>query len=144
MLTNAVRSAKVDWRVRISRQSKAMPEAGYLLEFLVILLAAVVSVLVFQRLRLGAGLGYLLAGPVPGPAGLPLIPYPTEKGTYQAVLLPEIKLEKTGDKEKDIFRWTQEYQKLLEKVIREHPEPWMWIHRRWKTRPPEEKNALIY
>ncbi len=79
-----------------------------------------------------------------GAAVLPLIPYPTEKGTYQAVLLPEIKLEKTGDKEKDIFRWTQEYQKLLEKVIREHPEPWMWIHRRWKTRPPEEKNALIY
>ncbi len=79
-----------------------------------------------------------------GAAVLPLIPYPTEKGTYQAVLLPEIKLEKTGDKDKDIFRWTQAYQKVLEKVIRERPEPWMWIHRRWKSRPMEERHISIY
>ena len=79
-----------------------------------------------------------------GAAVLPLIPYPTEKGSYQAVLLPEIKLEKTGDKDKDIFRWTQAYQKVLEKVIRERPEPWMWIHRRWKSRPMEERHISIY
>lgn len=84
-------------------------------------------------------LSYSTGAPV-----LPFIPYPTDKGTYQAVLLPEIKLEKTGDKDKDIFRWTEEYQKVLEKVIRERPEPWMWIHRRWKSRPPEEGRNLIY
>jgi KDO2-lipid IV(A) lauroyltransferase len=84
-------------------------------------------------------LSYSTGAPV-----LPLIPYPTEKGTYQAVLFPEIKLEKTGDKDADIFRWTEEYQKVLEKVIRERPEPWMWIHRRWKTRPPEEGRNFIY
>jgi len=77
-------------------------------------------------------------------AVIPLIPHPQEDGTYQAVFLPELKLEKTGDKDKDIFRWTQEYQKVLEKVIREHPEPWMWIHRRWKTRPSEERHISIY
>ncbi len=79
-----------------------------------------------------------------GAAVLPLIPFPTDKGTYQAVLLPEIKLEKTGDKEKDIFRWTEEYQKVLEKIIRERPEPWMWMHRRWKSRPEEERHISIY
>ena len=50
-----------------------MPEAGYLLEVIVILLAAVVSVLVFQRLRLGSVLGYLVAGTVIGPTGLALV-----------------------------------------------------------------------
>ncbi len=84
-------------------------------------------------------LSYSTGAPV-----LPLIPYPTEKGTYQAVLLPEIKLEKTGDKEKDIFRWTEEYQKALEKIIRERPEPWMWFHRRWKSRPEDERHIFIY
>ena len=84
-------------------------------------------------------LSYSTGAPV-----LPLIPYPTEMGTYQAVLYPELKLEKTSDKEKDIFRWTEEYQKVLEKIIRERPEPWMWFHRRWKTRPPEEGSHTIY
>jgi KDO2-lipid IV(A) lauroyltransferase len=80
-----------------------------------------------------------------GAAVLPLIPYPTEKGTYQPTFLPELKLEKTDDKEADIFRWTEEYQKVLEKIIRERPEPWMWFHRRWKSRPPgEEGREFIY
>ncbi len=84
-------------------------------------------------------LSYSTGAPV-----LPLIPYPTEKGTYQAILFPEIKLEKTGDKDADIFRWTEEYQKVLEKIIRERPEPWMWFHRRWKSRPKEERHISIY
>ena len=79
-----------------------------------------------------------------GAAVIPLIPYPQEDGTYRAVFLPELKLEKTGDKDKDIFRWTQAYQKVLEKVIRERPEPWLWVHRRWKSRPMEERHISIY
>lgn len=36
----------------------------------------------------------------------------------------------------DAARDTQQLQAQLEGVIREHPEQWLWIHRRWKTRPP--------
>ena len=38
----------------------------------------------------------------------------------------------TGDSARD----TQAFQAHLEGVIREHPDQWLWIHRRWKTRPP--------
>lgn len=31
---------------------------------------------------------------------------------------------------------TQSIHTVLESVIREHPDQWLWIHRRWKTRPP--------
>lgn len=43
-------------------------------------------------------------------------------------------LEATGDAAAD----TAELQKLLEGVIREYPDQWLWIHRRWKTRPAGE------
>jgi len=43
-------------------------------------------------------------------------------------------LEITGDTESD----TRALHRQLEAVIREYPDQWLWIHRRWKTRPPGE------
>lgn len=41
-------------------------------------------------------------------------------------------LEMSGDDRAD----TERIQHQLEAAIREHPDQWLWIHRRWKTRPP--------
>ncbi len=38
----------------------------------------------------------------------------------------------------DVTRDTQAVQSKLEEVIRAYPDQWLWIHRRWKTRPPGE------
>jgi KDO2-lipid IV(A) lauroyltransferase len=69
---------------------------------------------------------------------LPLFCYPTDKGTYRIEYGPEMKFEKTDNKDYDILQWTQQCQLFIEKIIRENPASWMCGHRRWKTRPPKE------
>jgi KDO2-lipid IV(A) lauroyltransferase len=51
---------------------------------------------------------------------------------YVLYFLPEVPM--TGDVEAD----TQRVHGLFEQIIRQRPEQWMWIHRRWKTRPSGE------
>lgn len=48
-------------------------------------------------------------------------------------------IEAIGDRMKD----TQAVQTALEQAIREYPEQWLWIHRRWKTRPPGEPPIYV-
>lgn len=40
--------------------------------------------------------------------------------------------EETGDRDLQIYQTTEKYNRWLEKIIRLHPEQWMWVHRRWK------------
>ena len=47
-------------------------------------------------------------------------------------------LVRTGDAEKDVLANTQKFAKVIEGIIRKHPEQWVWVHARWKTRPKGE------
>ncbi len=53
-----------------------------------------------------------------------------------------VELARTGNAEQDIVENTQRFTKVIEGIIREHPEQWIWIHARWKNRPPGE--AALY
>jgi len=45
---------------------------------------------------------------------------------------------RSGDHEDDVRRLTQLFTGVVEKYVRRYPDQWLWIHRRWKTRPPGE------
>jgi KDO2-lipid IV(A) lauroyltransferase len=61
-----------------------------------------------------------------------------ENFKQQMHILPEIPLVYTGDDEKDLIINTQNFTDFTERVVREHPEQWVWMHERWKTKPGEE------
>ena len=51
---------------------------------------------------------------------------------------PQLHFHQTGMIEKDVLAATQQCNDTLESWIRRYPDQWLWIHRRWKTRPPGE------
>ncbi|HET9218739.1 MAG TPA: lysophospholipid acyltransferase family protein [Terriglobia bacterium] len=63
-----------------------------------------------------------------------------EAGTrkYRLQFDPPVDLISTGDPTRDIVENTRAFNRILENVIRRHPDQWLWIHRRWKTRPEGE------
>ena len=69
-------------------------------------------------------------------AGATVIPgfalWSENEGRYVLRFYPPV--EMTGDAVAD----TQRMHAQLEAVVRQYPDQWLWIHRRWKTRPPGE------
>ncbi len=51
---------------------------------------------------------------------------------------PQLVFERTADGEADILATTQLCTQTIESWIRRYPDQWLWIHRRWKTRPAGE------
>lgn len=46
-----------------------------------------------------------------------------------------VPVTRTENKQADLRRHTLEWSGMLEKYIRRYPDHWVWMHRRWKTRP---------
>ena len=49
-----------------------------------------------------------------------------------------LELARSGDDAADIVANTALFTRVIEETIRRYPEQWLWVHRRWKTRPAGE------
>jgi len=61
--------------------------------------------------------------------------YPLPDGRYRIVYGPEIPYTATGNDAADIERISHDCLAHCERVIREHPEAWLWSYKRWKHSP---------
>ena len=66
-----------------------------------------------------------------------LLWHPDEQ-KYVLHFLPALELVSTDNDEADAQANTQIFTRVLEETIRRYPEQWLWVHRRWKTRPTGE------
>lgn len=64
----------------------------------------------------------------------PAVPVRVERvrGTrFRITLSPPLEIEKTGDRHRDILAFMTRVNAIIEGWIRERPEQWLWLHRRW-------------
>ncbi len=89
-----------------------------------------------------------MAATAPGPAvyaaktGAPLFmafAVPTVNDQFKIRIEGPIKLDNTGDERRDLVTNTQRFTSVVEEYVRDYPEQWAWLHRRWKCEPRENE-----
>ena len=55
--------------------------------------------------------------------------------SHRMVYLPEVEIKRSDNLDSDVITYTQKFTNIIESFVRDHPEQWFWMHRRWKTRP---------
>ena len=74
-----------------------------------------------------------------GAAVLPAFSIRQKDGRYKVIIEPEVSLIRTGNKDLDVSKNTELFTQIIERYIRNHPDHWLWVHQRWKTRPWQSK-----
>jgi KDO2-lipid IV(A) lauroyltransferase len=60
------------------------------------------------------------------------------QGKYRLQFSHAVELVRTGDEEADVRANTSLFTSFIEAYVRQHPDQWLWVHKRWKTRPTGE------
>jgi Kdo2-lipid IVA lauroyltransferase/acyltransferase len=65
-------------------------------------------------------------------------PWDKERKKFLLEIGAPLAIERSGNEEEDVRLLTEQYTRVVEDYVRRYPDQWLWIHRRWKTRPPGE------
>lgn len=141
----------LDMRERVGTVSLPKKQAARLL-LRALRQKGMVALLADQNQTANAGIFVDLFGTpactTPGPArlaahtGAPIVPVflvrEGESERHRLVIYPDVEPANTGDKLADMVETTERCNRAIERALTEHPDQWIWFHRRWKTRPPGE------
>ena len=121
-LREMLRTLKRNEGVGILIDQNTTRDAGVFVDFFG-LQACTTSVLAALALRTGATV-------IPG-----VLIWDSARKIHRLRFEPPVKIVQTGDSRADIVENTARFNKILEGLVRQHPDQWLWVHRRWKTRP---------
>jgi KDO2-lipid IV(A) lauroyltransferase len=82
-------------------------------------------------IRTGAAIVFVAARPLPG-------------RRIKVQFGPEIPVDGTGDKDRDVLTTSQRCLDEVARLIRENPDHWMWTYKRWKRRPTPEMGEFPF
>lgn len=68
------------------------------------------------------------------------VPWDKKQRRFVLHIDPPLKIEPTGDVERDVRQLTAQFTSVIEDYVRRFPDQWLWIHKRWNTRPSGEPN----
>lgn len=76
--------------------------------------------------------------------GAPVVPgfllWDKALGRYRLRFEPEVEIERTGDFREEVQINTAKFTRVIEDFARRYPDQWLWVHKRWKTRPEGERD----
>ena len=79
-----------------------------------------------------------------GAAIVGTVAHPLPDGRVRIVYGPEITCSPTGAEEADIRAISHRCLGFCEEIIRQRPEFWLWLYRRWKLRPSAEQGRYPF
>jgi KDO2-lipid IV(A) lauroyltransferase len=75
-------------------------------------------------------------------SGAPVYPaYLVRQGgtpRHEIHILPEVEVVRSGDRDRDTVENLRRFNLVYEGMVRRHPDHWIWMHKRWRTRPAGE------
>lgn len=74
-------------------------------------------------------------------AVVPVYCVPTGLSTFELVFLPEVEMDFSADRQTNIYQNTRKCNHVLEDIIRQHPDKWFYLHKRWKNSLIDGKKA---
>lgn len=116
--------------IGVLADQNTLPEEGVFVDFFAVP-ACTTSGIARLALRTGAAV-------VPG-----YVVWDYDARIYRLCFEPAVDLVRSGDEERDVLENTAKFTKVIEEIIRKHPEQWVWVHKRWKTRPPGERPLYV-
>ncbi len=68
------------------------------------------------------------------------VPWDEKRRRFLMRIEPPLVIDRTGDEREDMRQLTARFTSVIEKYVRQYPDQWLWIHKRWNTRPDGEAN----